>query len=200
MMITKKMILNEKSGYDQPIRNIIRDIITIYKNNDDGEFYLPEETNDTYLEYYFPGLSVSVELILEVDESIEDYRLNAALWKDEDVISVIIVYNPKIKEQMTYDLIGSLNEVIGHELQHYKQRKNKSFDLYGSDEPNDPYEYYSQPHEIDAQIEGFKRMAKVTKRPFESLVRNWFRTQKDIHNIPENKIEDVISLILKNKN
>jgi hypothetical protein len=39
MFITKKMLLSEGSGYDQVIRKIVRDIITVYKEEYDGEFY-----------------------------------------------------------------------------------------------------------------------------------------------------------------
>jgi hypothetical protein len=57
-------------------------------------------------------------------------------------------------------------------------------------------EYYSQPHEIDAQVEGFKRMKKVTRRPFEELVRNWFRTHQDIHQMNPEDTKTVIDMIM----
>ncbi len=194
------MLLSEGSGYDQVIRKIVRDIITVYKEEYDGEFYLPEHLDEDALEYEFPKITISVELILEADESIGDYKINAAIWKDEDVITITVVYNPELKEKIIYDLIGSLNEVVSHEIRHYHQRNMGTYDLYSNEEPEDPYEYYTQPHEIDAQVEGFKRMSKVTKRPFEQVVRNWFSTHKDIHNLPEDKIEEVIKIILSNKN
>lgn len=198
MIIKKKTLLIEGFGQDAATRKIVRDIITVFKQEHDGEFYLPEHLDDESLEYEFPKITISVELILDADENIGDYKINAAIWKDEDVITVKIVYNPNVKNKITYDLIGSLNEVIHHELQHYKQRELGMYDLY-DDEPEDPFLYYTQPHEIDAQVSGFKRMSKVTKRPFEQVVRNWFRTHKDIHKIPEEKIEEVISIILKHK-
>ena len=198
-MITKKTILNEDGGYRMVTRQIVRDIITIYKNHYDGEFYLPEEIDEEKIEYDFSDVKISVELLLNADQSIGDYKINGSIWKDEDVITITLMYNPEVKEKILYDLIGSLNEVVSHELQHYKQQKSGSFDLYSQDEPEDPYEYYTQPHEIDAQVAGFKRMSKITKRPFEVLVRNWFKTHRDIHQIPDGKVEDVISLILKNR-
>lgn len=200
MMITKKMIISENFGQNQATREIVRDIIKIYKEEYDGEFYLPEHFDEEMVEYEFPNITVSVELILEADKSVRDFIIDASIWKDEDVITVKVVYNPNVKEKITYNLIGSLNEVIHHELQHYKQRVLGMYDLYADEEPEDPFKYYTQPHEIDAQVAGFKRMAKITKRPFEQVVRNWFSTHKDIHRIPENKIEDIISLLLKHKN
>lgn len=200
MMITKKSIILERGGYDQAIRQIVKDIITVYKNEGEGEFYLPEHVDEESMEYEFPNLNVSLELMIEEDESIDDYKVNAAIWKDEDVISITINYNPKVKDKIIYDLIGSLNEVIAHELRHYKQRETNLYDLYSKEEPEDPFEYYTQPHEIDAQVEGFKRMSRITRRPFEELVRNWFKTHKDIHNLPDEKVGEVINLILKHKN
>lgn len=199
MIIKKKTLLLESFGQEEATRKIVRDIITVYKQEYDGEFYLPEHLNDESLEYEFPKITISVELILEADENIGDYKINAAIWKDEDVITVKVVYNPKVKNKITYDLIGSLNEIIHHELQHYKQRTLNTFDLYSDEEPEDPFMYYTQPHEIDAQVAGFKRMSKITQRPFEQVVRNWFNTHKDIHNLPENKMEEVISIILKHR-
>jgi hypothetical protein len=64
------------------------------------------------------------------------------------------------------------------------------------DDRRTPFEYYSSPEEIDAQVEGFKRMKKITKRPFEELVRNWFRTHEDIHNLSNQEQQQVIKMIL----
>jgi hypothetical protein len=108
-----------------------------------------------------------------------------------------------------YDLIGELNEIVAHELRHEYQRNKGMYnfsvdddyddddDDYDDDEEKTGYEYYSQPHEIDAQVEGFKRMGVVTKRPFEELVRNWFRTHQDIHQMNPEDTKKVIDLILK---
>jgi hypothetical protein len=64
------------------------------------------------------------------------------------------------------------------------------------EEPEDPFEYYTQPHEIDAQIAGFKRMSQITKKPFEVIVRNWFDKNRDIHRMNDNETEEVIKRIL----
>ena len=41
MTISKKILL-ESYNYDSMIRQIVKDIVTIYKREEDGEFYLPE--------------------------------------------------------------------------------------------------------------------------------------------------------------
>jgi hypothetical protein len=72
------------------------------------------------------------------------------------------------------------------------------YNLY-TDEPDNPFEYYMQPHEIDAQVFGFKRLERLSKKPFESLVRRWFERNKDIHQLTDSEAEIVINEILKHK-
>ena len=205
MIEIKKSLILEKSEQTQLIRQIVRDIIQIYKSNGDGEFYLPEDLSGEEMEYRSPKNSVSVELTLEMSDDVDDYMSTAFFVRDENVIEIKIVYNPKNKRKITYDLIGELNEIIAHELRHQYQRDRG---LYGMDNLDDDendneeeeeqsgVEYYSRPEEIDAQVYGFRRMKKVTRRPFEELVRNWFRTHKEIHQLNEKEQEKIIEMIL----
>ena len=199
MIEIKKSLILEKSEQTQLIRQIVRDIIQIYKSNGDGEFYLPEDLDGEEIEYRSPKNSVSVELTLEMSDTVDDYMSTAFFVRDENVIEIKIVYNPKNKRKITYDLIGELNEIIAHELRHLYQRDTDLFDLGDEDDEEEelpPFEYYSQPEEIDAQVYGFRRMKKVTRRPFEELVRNWFRTHKEIHQLNEKEQEKIIEMIL----
>lgn len=199
MIEIKKSLILEKSEQTQLIRQIVRDIIQIYKINGDGEFYLPEDLGGEEMEYRSPKNSVSVELTLEMSDTVDDYMSTAFFVRDENVIEIKIVYNPKNKRKITYDLIGELNEIIAHELRHLYQRDTDLFDLGDEDDEEEelpPFEYYSQPEEIDAQVYGFRRMKKVTRRPFEELVRNWFRTHKEIHQLNKKEQEEIIEMIL----
>ena len=199
MIEIKKSLILEKSEQTQLIRQIVRDIIQIYKSNSDGEFYLPEDLSGEEMEYRSPKNSVSVELTLEMSDDVDDYMSTAFFVRDENVIEIKIVYNPKNKRKITYDLIGELNEIIAHELRHLYQRDTDLFDLGDEDDEEEelpPFEYYSQPEEIDAQVYGFRRMKKVTRRPFEELVRNWFRTHKEIHQLNKKEQEEIIEMIL----
>ena len=199
MIEIKKSLILEKSEQTQLIRQIVRDIIQIYNSNGDGEFYLPEDLSGEEMEYRSPKNSVSVELTLEMSDDVDDYMSTAFFVRDENVIEIKIVYNPKNKRKITYDLIGELNEIIAHELRHLYQRDTDLFDLGDEDDEEEelpPFEYYSQPEEIDAQVYGFRRMKKVTRRPFEELVRNWFRTHKEIHQLNEKEQEKIVEMIL----
>ena len=114
MNTIKKSFLLEQKQYDQVVRTIVKDIITLYKLEGDGEYYLPEELNDELMEYEFPKFSLSVELIMTPSELINDFVVDAELFREDNVISVNIKYNPRKKTVITYNLIGELNEIVAH--------------------------------------------------------------------------------------
>jgi hypothetical protein len=196
MEYKKKLIVERTRNY-QLIRQIVKDITTIYKNESEGEFYLPEDINDEDYEYYLKNISVTVELILEKSNDVDGFMLNANYYSDDDVIVVKIVYNPDNKVKSTYKLIGELNELISHELRHNYQKNTGMYELGGDTDNLTGYEYYTQDHELDAQYVGFKRMSKITRKPFETLVRDWFENNKDIHQMSDEDSNLVIDKILK---
>jgi hypothetical protein len=190
----------KKHKYSGEIGNIVKDIIKVFKDNVDGEFYLPEDINEDKMVYEFPKLktSFSVELKIETNENIETFRTNAAIWHDDETISIVIQYNPKNKKTILYDLIGDLNQNIAHEIRHIYQRHFGTFDL-DKPEEEEPYKYYTQPEEIDAQVFGFKRLSNLSKKPYESIVRQWFDKNKDIHQLSDKEAEMVIDKLLEYK-
>lgn len=197
---TKKIIL-EKVKNASFIRKMVQDLITIYKKEDEGEFYLPEDMGNDELEYTLPNSKIALEFMLEPSETVDDYLANANFYRKDDIIVIKVVYNPNKKNKIIYNLIGELNELIAHELRHQYQRDQG---LYGmdilddesEDEEEKGIEYYSKPEEIDAQVDGFKRMRDITRKPFEELVRNWFRTHRDIHLMNLDDENKVINMIL----
>ena len=178
------------------IRTIVRDIIKTYKAEDDGEFYLPMYINDDIDFYEFPGIEeLVVVLETEMNEDIESFKADANFFRNDGIIQVILEYNPTVKEKIIYDLVGELNELIAHEVRHIDQRTKG---MYNLDVPKekDPYKYYTQPHEIDAQVFGFKRLARLTKTPLDVIVKRWFKTHKDLHQLSDQEAQDVITKIL----
>jgi len=181
------------------IRSVIKDIIKVFKSNNDGEFDLPNYLYEDEMVYEFPKISdpFSVELIIEENKNIRDFKINGE-YREDDTIVILIHYNPNKKRTIAYDLIGELNEIIAHELRHGYQNSKGYFDLGDSEEEN-PYKYYTQPKELDALNFGFKRMSQITKKPIEVLVNNWFDKNKDIHRLNDEEKKDVINKILKYK-
>jgi hypothetical protein len=188
-----------KSELRNVIRTIVKDITTIFKDNDEGMFYLPEDLNGEIF-YEFTDLPIPITFEVEIEESdkIKEFKIDGSYWREEDTISIKITYNPKNKKTLLYNIIGELNEVVSHELRHIYQKLNNLFDL-DKPEEEDSFNYYTQPEEIDAQIFGFKRISKLTKKPFNDVVEEWFEKNRDIHNLNDREIEEVISILLKNK-
>jgi hypothetical protein len=199
--IIRKNLLIEDNKRRDVIRQIVKDIITVFKNNDEGDYYLPEYFEERHMIYMFPGFvdELTVELFLNIDDSIDNFTVDANYYHSEEVIQVLIDYNPENKRTMVYDLIGELNEIVAHEIRHIDQKNKGLYDL-DVDEEEDPFKYYTQPHEIDAQIFGFNRLSKLTRRSFEEVVRNWYNTHKDIHRLSDEQSEEVINKLLSFKN
>jgi hypothetical protein len=192
-------LLLENKKRRNVIRTLVKDIITVFKGEDEGEYYLPNYLdNEDFYNFLDFNHDLTVELNLVEDESLDSFKLDAWLWGNEDVIEVVITYNPNIKNNITFKLIGELNEVIGHEIRHIDQKYRNLFDINVPEE-KDPYKYYTQPHEIDAQVFGFKRLSKLTKRPFEVVVKEWFDTHEDVHKLSADEVNDVISKLLNYK-
>jgi len=194
-----KFVILEDGRQRNVIRTFVRDIIIVFKDEEDGEFYLPNYIDDSREIYNFPGVGVdiAIELVIEVNENIETFKVDANYFRDDEIIQIIIEYNPKNKKTLLYDLVGELNEVIAHELRHTQQKRKGTFNLDVPEE-TDPFKYYTQEHELDAQRFGFKRLAKITKTPFDVIVKRWFQTHKDVHNLNDEQVKEVISKILNN--
>ena len=175
------------------VRTTVKDILNVIKNNEPGEFYLPGEDGE---EYSFTNLpfTYSVELYVEIDNNLDGYSVGGNFSSEDDVIEIIIKFNPKTLRKNIYNIIGELNDIVAHELEHGFQYVNEG-KIY-REPPSDSLGYYTQPDEITAQRVGFRRMAKLRKLPFNGVVSEWFDTHRDIHGLTENEQEIVINEIL----
>lgn len=189
-------MINE-GKYGGITRQIVKDIISVYKYQKDGEFSLPEVLGGSE-EYEFTNLSqgLSVDLILTLDDSVEYTDVDAEYVDDNETMYVYIRTNPMFKYsvELLQDLIQDLNEVIRHELEHVKQH-SQGYDF--PKEPKSHEKYYTQQHELDAQRAGFKRRSKIEKKPMEYLVRKWFEKNKSKFKMTPSQVERVIQKILE---
>ena len=180
--IVRKELLSEQGRKRDVIRKVIRDIIIVFKNEEEGEFFLPEyfeERDEMVYDFMTMGESFVIELIMEINDEIPTFKVNAEIYNEDHSIKLIIQYNSENKNSILYDLIGELNEVIAHELRHIHQDIRGTY-VSKSYRGKDPVKYYTQPKELDAQVYGFKRLAKLTKRPFDEGVRNWCEAHGDV--------------------
>jgi len=195
-----KESLKEQKMTRETIRSVVKDIVKILKTNKEGEFHLPEgDYGRGYSFNRFP-VEFTVELSVEHDDSLEGYQLNAEYSHEDDVIELIIRYNPDDLRTSMYDIVGELNEVIAHELEHSLQSYRGEFQDRKGKTTNNPLKYYLQPHEIPAQIAGFKRIARLRKLPLETVIRQWFDSHGDIHTLTTKQQKKVIDTLLKNEN
>lgn len=190
----KKLIVEGK--YDSVVRQIVRDIVSIFNYNRKGEFLLPEDMERNEEEYQFPQLDVPLQVYLDLSESdnVEGFDVEADYYRDEDLIAITIISNPRFGDSIIQELVGELNEVVRHELEHIIQHE-KGFN-FPKKEPRTPLKYYSQPHELEAQRAGFKRRSKAEKIDYENLVRNWFENNKHKHRLTPSEIEVVVKKII----
>jgi hypothetical protein len=198
--MTNEQILLEDNRRRNVIRQIVSGITKVFKTEEDGEFYLPNYFDEEKDFYEFKELPVplSVEVQIVENEEIKSFIINGEYLLEDEIIIIRIEYNPEVKMQIMYDLVGELNELIAHEIRHVDQNIKGTYEL-GGDEPEDPYEYYTQPKELDAQLFGFKRLAKITQKPLDFVIKNWFEKNKEIHNLTDKQIPDVINKILTHK-
>jgi hypothetical protein len=194
-----KSLLNENNNKREEIRKIVRDIISIFKKNDEGNFYLPEDVNgEEFYDFNKIKAILTIELTIIIDDEIDKFEVNADWISDDDVIELIINYNSENKNKLLYDLSGELNEIIAHEIRHIDQETTGSYNTK-TRKGQEGKKYYTQPHELDAQIFGFKRISKLTKTPFDVVVKRWFNTHSNLHQMNDTDVKYVIGKIMEFK-
>jgi hypothetical protein len=193
----EKPTMNEGRISRVALKTVVRDIIYKVKEGKKGFFYLPEE--DESYEFTNLPFSFDVELTLKTSGNVKDYQMNGYYSPEDEVVEIIIIFNPKRFNEYAYNLIGELNEVLAHELEHGHQNYRGEFEDKDDADTKDSLVYYTQEHEIPAQYAGFKRLAKLRKEPLSSVVNDWFRTHKDIHGLTDDEEKIVIDKILNFK-
>lgn len=193
----EKPTMNEGRMSRVALKTVVRDIIYKVKEGKKGFFYLPKE-DDSY-EFTNLPFSFDVELTLKTSGNIKDYQMNGYYSPEDEVVEIIIIFNPKRFKEYAYNLIGELNEVLAHELEHGHQNDRGEFENRDDTDTKESLVYYTQEHEIPAQYVGFKRLAKLRKEPLSSVVNDWFRTHKDIHGLTDDEEKIVIDKILNFK-
>jgi hypothetical protein len=112
--------------------------------------------------------------------------LDADYYRDEDIIKITITINPNEGREYLQDLTGELNETLTHELTHMVQHES-GYEF--PEDPEKPYDYYTQHHELEAQYNGFMRRARAEKRSLESVMDEWFRKNKKNHRLKQKHID-----------
>jgi hypothetical protein len=192
--MTESLITEGK--YDGVTRELVKNVLSIFKFQKEGEYTLPEDISSE-MSYSFPQFDeeFTIELTLEVSEDVKTVDVDGAYYPEDDVIEITIISNPNLGRQTLEELYFELNELIRHELEHIVQFERG--DDIPKKEPKVPLKYYSQSHELQAQIAGFKRRAKKERKPLEDVIRSWFKKNKLRHRLSPKNVEVVINRILE---
>ena len=202
-------VIVESSVTDAPIREIVRSLTNIIKTRETRTHYLPEEISDgEKFEYNFKNIpTFSVELNYDMDAMLEDdYKIDGKTVDDGDIIVIDLVINPNFFPGVMYDVIGDLNDLMSHELEHIYQdawkRPKSEMDPYEGKENKRPKdkEYYKQPHEVPAELAGFRRVNKLRKEPIEKTIRDWFERNRNIHNLDDEDIDELTEFLTQKYN
>jgi hypothetical protein len=192
--MTESLITEGK--YDNVTKQLVKDVLTTIKYQKEGEFTLPEDISGE-MTYNFPQLDTefTIELNLTISDDVETVDVDGAYYPEDDVIGIEIITNPNLNREILEELHFELNELIRHELEHIIQFERG--DNIPKKEPKQPIKYYTQPHELQAQIAGFKRRAKKERKPLEDVIRSWFTKNQLKHRLSPKNIEVVINRILE---
>jgi len=193
-------IIVERNVTDAPVREIVRTLTFLIKDKKLGTTNLPEEiTNGEEFEYDFKNIPpFSIEFNLDMNVNLkDDYIISSYTVDDGYTIIIDLIINPKSFPQSLYDIIADLNDNVAHEIEHIYQE-----DWKRPEEERDPYigrederpegkEYYMQPHEIPAELRGFKRVNKLRNEPIEKTIKDWFNRNRSVHNLEDLDIEEL---------
>jgi hypothetical protein len=199
-------LLIEGGVIDGPVREIVRTLTFLIKDKKLGTTNLPEQiTNGEEFEYDYKNIHpFSIEFNLDMNTDVKgDYRIESCTVDDGFTIVIDLDINPSSYPQSMYDIIADLNDNVAHEIEHIYQE-----DWKRPEEERDPYvgrederpkgkEYYMQPHEIPAELKGFKRVNRLRHEPIEKTIRDWFNRNRNVHNLEDSDIDELTDFLTK---
>jgi len=198
MTEAKKLNVNSnifEDKFEYIVDKLVSDVMNVFRQNQKGRIVLPEDLGDEEMVYDFPEINgvFTVNLDIKTDPNMTGIETDGES-DVEDNIDIEITTNPELTENDLKELEYELHEILVHELTHIIQQ-----DLqynFPKRKPKKPYNYYSQRHELEAQIAGFKRRAKLENKPFEEILRNWLKKYVKRHGMNLEETEKLIKLIL----
>jgi hypothetical protein len=188
--------LIKEGKYDSMTRQLVKDVLSVFKYQKEGLYHLPEDINEGQT-YDFPVLDTNftIELYMELSDEVETVDVDGAFYPEDDVIEISIVSNPNFDRELLEELHFELNELIRHEVEHIVQLDRG--DKLPKKEPKRPLKYYTQEHELSAQLAGFKRRAQKERKPLEDVIRDWFKKNRLKHKLSPKNTEIVINRLLE---
>ena len=202
-------VIVESSVTDRPVREIVRTLVNIVKSQETGTHYLPEdisEDGETF-EYSFKKIpEFSIEFNYEIDHAVDgEYKIDGQIH-DDDTIIIDLIINPNNYPQSMYDIVADLNDIVAHEIEHIYQnaweRPKDEIDPFENNPDERPTgkEYYKQPHEVPAELAGFRRINRLRKEPIEKTIRDWFNRNRNVHQLNDEDIDELTEYLSQQYN
>ena len=179
------------------VDTLVIDVFEMLNRGTSGVFYLPEETGEIPIYIIGEGVNdLTLEFEVIHDKTIVQPEVDGEYIPNEGVVVLQVVYNPnenvkKIIEEITPEIY----EILTHEVVHFLQEE-AGFE-FPEKEPKKSVKYYKQKHEIEAQVKGFERQSKVTKKEIEQVMKDWFEKYPHKHNLKPKEVDKVIKTLLK---
>ena len=126
-------------------------------------------------------------------KKVEDFLIDGNFYQEDLVIEIYLVYNPD-KEKDLYWMNWALNEILAHEICHYRQWLEGRLPRKGKRELP-ASKYFLQSHEVEAQIAGWERVAQMTGDTPERSAEIWFGRNSQFHGMEEKKWKKIIQKI-----
>ena len=115
-----------------------------------------------------------------------------------DTIVIELVINPSYYPKNLYGIIGDLNDIVRHEIEHvYQDAGYRDSEEVRMDDEQEPTtkDYYKQSHEIPAEIKGFRRLVKLRKQSPEQVIKDWFNRSKPVHQLSDEDIDELTTFL-----
>ena len=179
------------------VDSLIVDMVKMLERKSSGVYYLPEETDEDTMTYDFKGVNdLTVEFEVIQDKTITEPEVDGEYVNNDAIIVIQVVYNPNadFMESME-EIIPELHELLTHEVVHFLQEES-GYEFPKKD-PKKPYKYYTQDHEVEAQLKGFEKKSKVTKKEMKDVIKHWFKKYHHKHNLTPTQVTKLIKKLVE---
>jgi hypothetical protein len=165
---------------DSDTRMIVKDIIRIIKNGDEGSWELPSDISNK--EYYPYDMTVFFDWNFNWKEGNQKYFIDGDYDDETESMQVVVFLNKDFYPELMYDLVADLNDIIAHEYEHHKQylglRPDSEVKLKVNNLRITNIIY--NPTKIPAVLQGFRRVMKLRKIGIDEVIDGWL--QRNISN------------------
>lgn len=177
---------------------LVSDVLNLLKKNVSGYYYLPEETTEDAL-YLFGDDINGLTLELHIHKSGEQSKteVDGEYYHQENTIKIEVLYNENENIiDVLNEVIPELHEIVTHEVVHFLQEESGF--KFPKKILKKPFTYYTQTHELEAQMKGFEKKSMVSSTDIKNVMRAWFEKYPHKHNLKSKEVTKLIGKLFEN--